>query len=752
MLGDELYNYLLRTGALPVETVQKIFTQLVGAVAYIHGQSCVHRDLKLENVLLDTHENVKLCDFGFTREYEGTANYLQTFCGTICYSAPEMLRGEKYAGEKVDVWSLGIILYALLKGELPFDEDDDEATKNKILKDDPAYPDTFPLGAKVLLSKMLSKRPLLRPTLAEILTDPFLADYAPQQQAILKVTQPAPFTTELEKKTLERMRSAGVDIDQVIENVLAQRCDTLAGWWALLIEKEQRKEIRRERKRKEKEAELKTLRRLSGASGRLDKIGPPLVEVDEGSHRPGSAERPHSNSRGSSRGRAVRRSTPQILVSDLPQLPEGAAVGSPDEAKSPLPPQPIDKDSIRSKSSSRPPIPPKERKRRSSQLQIVTTNREILSPVNGINKGRLKNHTSHQFLRQLTAIKHWLVDSAKRTRSPAKSPPQNSKGLNGNESLTAKGVGFVNTSALTHGNHVRDTSGASGGTRSSFGAGLTPSMSNPEADGARNHQQRAAGVNLDTARVHQHRNSLSPSPITPRSSYRRGSGGLRGRKSTSSSLSSIRSMPRHPTHSKASSASSNSVDTLHSPGSRSVGRSPHSSIKVLPATPTSPAIPSNSRFVRNGDPEAVKAFANPENDSSPVPFLGIQTTGLMFARRKKSAFKGPMLNSSFFGSIVGPGHASPMIRNREGSDTRLNFGLRDLTRRSSGAKRSTRRKSQIIEEEEEEDVEEVETFSPVDLARGESVHSITVWDELCPKPDAQKTGASTVSQGATAET
>jgi serine/threonine protein kinase len=67
LLGDELYNYLLKNGPLPVEKVQKIFTQLVGAVAYVHNSSCVHRDLKLENILLDKHENVKLVDFGFTR-------------------------------------------------------------------------------------------------------------------------------------------------------------------------------------------------------------------------------------------------------------------------------------------------------------------------------------------------------------------------------------------------------------------------------------------------------------------------------------------------------------------------------------------------------------------------------------------------------------------------------------------------------------------------------------------------------------
>ena len=266
--------------------------------------SCVHRDLKLENILLDKNENVKLCDFGFTREYEGKASYLQTFCGTVCYSAPEMLKGEKYAGEKVDVWSLGIILFALLTGELPFDEDDDLATKHKILKSEPKYPETLPSDARALIDQLLSKRPLHRPTIADILTNPFLAGHAPQQQAILKLTQPAPFTTRLEKETLERMRSAGVDIDKVIENVLAQRCDCLAGWWALLIEKEERKEKRRERKRKEREAEAKNLRRLSAVSMRLDNAASSLKEIDEERLSPLLADAPRS------RGRRDRRSLP----------------------------------------------------------------------------------------------------------------------------------------------------------------------------------------------------------------------------------------------------------------------------------------------------------------------------------------------------------------------------------------------------------------------------------------------------------
>ena len=282
--GDELYNHLLNVGAIEPAKVQKIFTQLVGAVSYVHQKSCVHRDLKLENILLDRHENVKLVDFGFTREYEGRTSYLQTWCGTVCYSAPEMIKGEKYAGEKVDVWSLGIILFALLCGELPFDEDDEEATKARILKEEPKYPGHIPEQAKDLVMKLLSKRPLLRPSLADILQHPWLSEYAPQQQAILKLQQPAPFTTDLEKDTLQRMRSAGVDIDMVIENVLAQRCDSLAGWWALLIEKEERKAKRRERKRKEREAEVKSLKRLSAASSRLERIAPTIKEADEESH------------------------------------------------------------------------------------------------------------------------------------------------------------------------------------------------------------------------------------------------------------------------------------------------------------------------------------------------------------------------------------------------------------------------------------------------------------------------------------
>ncbi|KAK4940452.1 hypothetical protein LTR10_019436 [Elasticomyces elasticus] len=703
--GDELYNYLCKHGPLPVETVQKIFTQLVGAVAYIHSKSCVHRDLKLENVLLDKHNNVKLCDFGFTREYEGKSNYLQTFCGTICYSAPEMLRGEKYAGEKVDVWSLGIILYALLKGELPFDEEEDTATKAKILKDDPVYPDTFPEAAKTLISKLLSKRPLHRPSLSDILVDPFLAEYAPQQQAILKLSQPAAFTTQLEKDTLERMRGVGIDIDKVIENVLSQRCDSLAGWWALLIEKENRKQARRDRKRKEQEAELKILRRLSGASARLERIAPTLTEVDE------EPSPDHERRRSSSRGRTRRISTPQILISDLPRLPEGDVIQSPNSA---TPPPPIEKDEVRSHSGSRPPPPPKERSRRSSTLQIVSTNADVLGPVNGIKKRRDGKPRNRQFFNnQLTALKHWFVESTKRAKSPSHPQLKDHKLLNGH----------ANKSTTSHAQNLqidRSSKGylyAANSRRSSYGSALTPVVSNS------NQVVAIKAPRVDNTALNKvHRNSLSPAPLTPRSSYR-----LRGRKSTSSSVSSVRSLPRHASHSKASSQSSNSLDTIHSPGTRSSAISPHASVKVLPNTPpvSQPRPLSGTNIHQEGATTG----------------SGQLGSSLMFAKRKRSPFKGPMLNPAFFSAgNVPAAFGSPAIlagRHREGSDGKTNRALRDgVGRRGSG-----KRKSQIIEEEEEdpegtlreedeeEEIEEVETFPAIELNKGEKVESITIWNE-----------------------
>lgn len=725
-LGDELYNYLLRHGPLPVEKVKRIFTQLVGAVAYVHSKSCVHRDLKLENILLDKHENVKLCDFGFTREYEGKASYLQTFCGTICYSAPEMLKGEKYAGEKVDVWSLGIILYALLAGELPYDDDDDQVTKNSILSEEPIYNDKFTDEAKALINLLLSKRPLIRPSLEEILAHPFLAEHAPEQLAILKIPRPSPFSTPLEKTTLQRMKSAGVNIDEVIENVLAQRCDPLAGWWALLIEKEQRKEQKRERKRREREVEAKNIRRLSAASSRLEKLSSALLEVDEEGHV-------NPASQLSDRGRRDRRSLPsQLAVPELPALPEPLPVHTPDLTTPDLttPPPPFDKESIRSNTSvsvRRRPIPPPKDKRRSrpSMLHVSASQPELAQHPGIFHRRTSRRH--NPIISQLASLKHWFVESAKRARSP------NAKSTSSRKFLSEK---FSPAKSQDSGKKPPSSSPAGDlsevvtptqSKRISATSSLAPSSASYRQN---RHSYPRQPRTLNTSHA-GNRNSLSPSPITPRGSYRRSSAGLRGRKSTSSSVSSIRSIHHTRAHSKASSISSNSIDTVATPTAR-ISKSPHSSIKVLPTTPGASAhFPSNIRLVRgpSGGHRGINENAGPSsfNEAAPGPILYSPSSSLVFARRKRSAFKGPMIHTSNLMTPQGTLH-SPLPGQPEAErESSVPLGGRPVAR-----------KSQIIEEEEDdEEIEEVDDFDGPEDAAPEVPEKDTLGPVLEPAPELE---------------
>ncbi|KAJ5818337.1 hypothetical protein N7474_003928 [Penicillium riverlandense] len=691
--GDELYNYLLRHGPLPVEKVKRIFTQLVGAVAYVHSKSCVHRDLKLENILLDKHESVKLCDFGFTREYEGKASYLQTFCGTICYSAPEMLKGEKYAGEKVD---------------LPFDEDDDQVTKTRILSEEPVFKDDkFPDDAKALINLLLSKRPLIRPSLDEILAHPFLAEHAAEQLAILKIPQSSPFTTPLEKTTLQRMKSAGVNIDEVIENVLAQRCDPLAGWWALLIEKEQRKEAKRERRRREREADTKNLRRLSAASSRFEKRSSALMDVAE------EGQEANSSSNLQERGRRDRRSLPsQLAVPELPALPE------------PLPepmelPRPADAQSIKSVNTHasirrRPVPPPKDKRRSRGSMLPVSASQPELAQHGGIFRRRTKRH-QYPIISQLASLKHWFVESAKRAKSPnakavsrkfmsEKNSPAKSQD-SGKNPVTSSSAGEATGEEVVTPTQAKRISTASS---------LAPSSASYRQN--RNSYGRQTRA-LNTGHS-SNRNSLSPSPITPRGSYyRHSSTGLRGRKSTSSSVSSIRSIHHTRAHSKASSLSSNSLETAHTPTGR-LSKSPHSSLKVLPTTPgPSARFPSNIRLVRGSggtardfDDRAAGQSGSVFNEPAPAPMLFSPSSSLVFARRKRSAFKGPMLHTANLMVSGGMGTVSSPPPGKQPNNSALDLA----------AARPGTRKSQIIEEEEdgedmeEEDIEEVDEFDPAD--------------------------------------
>ncbi|KAI1091297.1 Pkinase-domain-containing protein [Rostrohypoxylon terebratum] len=177
--GGELFDYIVKHGRLPEDQARKFFQQMICAVEYCHRHKVVHRDLKPENLLLDDNLNVKIADFGLSNIMTD-GNFLKTSCGSPNYAAPEVISGKLYAGPEVDVWSCGVILYVLLVGRLPFDDDHIPSLFSKIQRGVFTVPHWVPSDAASLIRRMLQTNPVQRIIIDDIRQDPwFLKDLPP---------------------------------------------------------------------------------------------------------------------------------------------------------------------------------------------------------------------------------------------------------------------------------------------------------------------------------------------------------------------------------------------------------------------------------------------------------------------------------------------------------------------------------------------------------------------------------------------
>ncbi|SGZ57643.1 CIC11C00000004586 [Sungouiella intermedia] len=267
--GLELFYYIYEKRRLNIDVCRHLFYQIVDGIKYVHSLNLSHRDLKLENILLaDKRKTViKLTDFGFVREFNpNKRQFLSTVCGTTAYMAPEVLKNEKYSGFAVDIWSLGVILYAMVYGELPFDEDDDLRNKYKIINEEPVYNDTVAPDIIHLLKRMLNKDPWVRPSLTEIFNSTFLIDITNKKleqrnsvyndaESIISISQhykmnAMPFLSKTEKHLLKKMQKMNVDLDSLQTAVFSGQTNSLTAFYELALTQEFKKKKDRYLKKK----------------------------------------------------------------------------------------------------------------------------------------------------------------------------------------------------------------------------------------------------------------------------------------------------------------------------------------------------------------------------------------------------------------------------------------------------------------------------------------------------------------------
>ncbi|KAA3676444.1 MAP/microtubule affinity-regulating kinase [Paragonimus westermani] len=228
--GGEVFDYLVAHGRMKEKEARSKFRQIVSAVQYCHQKHIIHRDLKAENLLLDSDLNIKLADFGFSNEFSpGTK--LDTFCGSPPYAAPELFQGKKYDGPEVDVWSLGVILYTLVSGSLPFDGQNLRELRERVLRGKYRIPFYMSTDCECLLKKMLVLNPAKRLSLEAVMKDRWI-NTGYEDNILYPYVEPEPDYTDPVR--IEIMVNMGFSRDEILRSLKQGNFDDVMATYLLL--------------------------------------------------------------------------------------------------------------------------------------------------------------------------------------------------------------------------------------------------------------------------------------------------------------------------------------------------------------------------------------------------------------------------------------------------------------------------------------------------------------------------------------
>ncbi|XP_027250167.2 serine/threonine-protein kinase SIK1 isoform X4 [Cricetulus griseus] len=237
--NGEMFDYLTSNGHLSENEARKKFWQILSAVEYCHNHHIVHRDLKTENLLLDGNMDIKLADFGFGNFYK-PGEPLSTWCGSPPYAAPEVFEGKEYEGPQLDIWSLGVVLYVLVCGSLPFDGPNLPTLRQRVLEGRFRIPFFMSQDCETLIRRMLVVDPAKRITIAQIRQHRWMqADHTLLQQDDPTYSMQG-YTSNLgdyNEQVLGIMQALGIDRQRTVESLQNSSYNHFAAIYYLLLER-----------------------------------------------------------------------------------------------------------------------------------------------------------------------------------------------------------------------------------------------------------------------------------------------------------------------------------------------------------------------------------------------------------------------------------------------------------------------------------------------------------------------------------
>uniref|UniRef100_A0A671UB06 non-specific serine/threonine protein kinase n=1 Tax=Sparus aurata TaxID=8175 RepID=A0A671UB06_SPAAU len=238
--GGEVFDYLVAHGRMKEKEARAKFRQIVSAVHYCHQKNIVHRDLKAENLLLDADSNIKIADFGFSNEFSA-GNKLDTFCGSPPYAAPELFQGKKYDGPEVDIWSLGVILYTLVSGSLPFDGQNLKELRERVLRGKYRVPFYMSTDCEGILRRFLVLNPAKRCSLEQIMKDKWI-NVGYDSDELKPHTEPVEDLNDTNR--IDVMVGMGFTREEVRDSLVSQKYNEVTATYLLLARKNEGSESR----------------------------------------------------------------------------------------------------------------------------------------------------------------------------------------------------------------------------------------------------------------------------------------------------------------------------------------------------------------------------------------------------------------------------------------------------------------------------------------------------------------------------